>query len=178
MKTKDKNILMILVFVAFYLFQVLKKSGGDDELNDDDLIKQPDEKKEPYLNTKLKKGDTGIAVKKLQQRLNYIKQDIQHSAQLYNTGVITSIQSGQNEAWGNRMFFAIDDMMNNGGIDGKFQEFTRKALYSVMGKSSCSLAELRFKASGIKEMCYLPTINKMQPINNNISDNSDYTIIE
>lgn len=178
MKTKDKNIIMILVFVVFYLWQVLKKSSGDEELSDADLTKAPDPVKEPYLFTKFKKGDSGPGVKRIQERLKFIMKDIQYSAQLYNTGVMTEIQTNEFEAWGNKMFFNIDDMLNNGGIDGKFGEYTRRCIVAVLGKSTCTLAELRLKAIRIKEMCTLPVISKMQIINNDVSDNSDFTIVE
>lgn len=78
MNKKQKNNLIIAVFVLAFLLLIRSSQNEETNLSDVDLVKSINEpkevaiKKEPYLYDWLKFGSRGEAVKRVQMRLNYI----------------------------------------------------------------------------------------------------------
>ena len=82
MNKKQKNNLIILVFVFVFLLLIRKSKNEEPNMTEEDLVKSINEpkeiavKKEPYLYEWLAEGSRGESVKRLQQRLNLIYNDL------------------------------------------------------------------------------------------------------
>jgi peptidoglycan hydrolase-like protein with peptidoglycan-binding domain len=141
MNKKQKNNLIIAVFVLAFLLLIRKSKNEEQETSFDELTKQVNEpkeiaiKKEPYLYDWLQLGSKGEVVKRLQMRLNYIYNDISKFKNNYSKFSLASTQE-------KRDILRVNDRTYNGKklfplkVDGIFGKRTKWAVYEVADVST------------------------------------------